>query len=375
MGRPAESQPQRRDVQRAGRGQLLGGGQLCRGRHGFLPVGRAAPTPKALAERLSGGVWTIASTPVVSGATSTTLNDVSCPVAGFCVAIGTASFAAPHPSPESLAETWNGKSWTAQILPAPPGGSGPGLAAVSCPAKGSCVAVGGYISNKSDTTDLLAERLTGSSWSVLRTPVPPHGRSSNANSEFTDVDCPSAAQCDVVGIVGYNDTLQAVFAYALSGSTWTYQRQVNPGPDPGNLEDAVSCSSTSACTSAGAVEVIGEQALAEYWNGTTWVRQATPTPNGRPETMLDDVSCDGGSSCVTVGESWRVDPKNGHLIDPRVMGEVWNGKTWSQSPPVIPAGASVSLGAISCPAPTACIAVGSITKGPAVSTLVESYTG
>jgi hypothetical protein len=255
-------------------------------------------------------------------------------------------------------------------LPSPPGPF-PSLAAVSCAAVGDCLAVGNYVT-KSGKYRLLADRLNGSTWSVLPAPVPPHGGSA---SEFTSVDCPTTTLCEVVGNVAYNDTLQAVFAYGLSGTTWTYQRQVNPGPDPGSADSAVSCSSTIACTSVGSVSIIGELALAEHWDGSAWVRQATPAPVHRPDTALYGVGCNGGSSCVAVGESWRVDPKNGHLVDGRVMGEVWNGTAWSQSPPVVPSGVSAGLQGIWCTSPTACVAVGNTSTTSSESTLVEAYTG
>jgi hypothetical protein len=339
------------------------------------PSGQQIPRQRALAERLTGGRWTILSTPAIGGAASTTLSGVSCPVPAFCAAVGSVQFKAPHSAPESLAETWNGTSWSGTALPAPLGGSDPGLVSVSCVAEGACVAVGNYLNNKTDTVRPLAERLDGSAWSVIPTPIPPHGRGATANSEFTSVACPATALCEVVGIVGYNDTLQGVFGYGLSGSTWTYQRQVNPGPDPGNTDNAVSCSAAGACTSAGQVQIVGEEALAEHWDGSTWVRQVTPAPVNRPDTALYGVSCDGGSSCVAVGESYRVDPKNGHLIDGRVMGEVWNGTTWSQSPPVVPSGVSAGLTGISCPSPTACIAVGDTSTASSTATLAEAYTG
>ena len=103
------------------------------------------------------------------------------------------------------------------------------------------------------------------------------------------------------------------------------------------------------------------------------MRQVIPTQPNRLNNTLIGVSCNGGSSCVSVGESWRQD-SHGHLIDGRVMGDVWNGTAWSQSQPVIPAGESVALSGISCPSPAACIAVGDAFKGPSESTLVEAYT-
>jgi hypothetical protein len=338
------------------------------------PSGGQIPSQRALVEQFSDHVWTMVATPTIHGATSTALIDVSCPAADFCVAVGSAQFAVP-PSPGLLAETWNGTSWIATVLPTPAGGTEPALAAVSCRAQGECVAVGSFIDDRTDTYRPLAERLDGSAWTVVPTPVPPHGGGATGNSEFTDLDCSTAAQCEVVGIVGYNDTLQDVFAYGLRGSTWTYQSQLNPGPDPGNTDNAVSCSSGGACTSVGSVSIVGEFALVEYWNGSAWVRQVTPAPVHRPDDTLSDVSCDGGTSCVAVGESYRVDRTNGHLVDGRVMGEAWNGTTWSQTPPVVPSGLSATLEGISCPLPTACIAVGDASTPSSTSTLVEAFTG
>lgn len=337
------------------------------------PSGKQIPDQVALIERLSDGVWTIARIPTISGATTSVLDGVSCPVAVFCVAIGSVQFAEQHRAAGLLAETWNGRSWNDKALPTPVGGTDPGLAAVSCAATGVCVAVGNYIDNKTDTYRPLAEQLDGSTWSVMPAPVPPHG-SGIGNSEFTGVDCPTIALCEVVGNVGYNDTLQNVFAYSLGGSTWAYQPQVNPEPTPGNTDNAVSCSAADACTSVGSVYVVSEAALAEYWDGSMWVRQVTPAPANRPDNALYDVSCVGGSSCVAVGVSYRVNQTNGHLVAGRVMGEVWNGTSWSQSPPVALNGASVGLTGISCPSPTACIAVGGVSTASSASTLVEAYT-
>lgn len=336
------------------------------------PSGKQIPKQVALIEKLSDGVWTIARVPTISGATTSALEGVSCPAAGFCVAIGSVQFAEPHGAAGLLAETWNGRSWNDEALPTPAGGTDPRLAAVSCAATGVCVAVGNYIDNKTDTYRPLAEKLDESTWSVVPAPVPPHG-SGTGDSEFTGVDCSTTTLCEVVGNVGYNDTLQNVFAYSLSGSTWAYQPQVNPGPTPGNTDDAVSCSAADACTSVGSVYVVSEAALAEYWDGSLWARQATPAPANRPDSALYDVSCDGRSSCVAVGESYRINQTNGHLVDGRVMGEVWNGTSWSQSPPVVLNEASVGLTGISCPSPTACIAVGVASTASSTSTLVESY--
>lgn len=324
----------------------------------------------ALIERLADGTWRIQKTPVVSNATTSSLDGVSCPVADFCVAVGNS-----FPDSAALAETWNGTSWRQASLPTPVGGAEPSLAAVSCAAKARCVAVGNYIDSTTDTYRPLTERLNGRTWSVVPAPG---AIGADADSEFTGVDCSVATSCEAVGNIAYNDVLQKVFAYQLTGSTWTVQRQVNPGPDPGNSDSAVSCSAPDACTSVGSAYVVQEFVLAEYWNGSSWVRQETPAPANRPDNTLYDVSCDGGSSCVAVGESWRVDPENGHLVAPQASAEVWDGTDWSLSKPAIPSGLTIGLAGISCPAPNNCVAVGFASTSRTAdegATLVEMYVG
>lgn len=247
---------------------------------------------------------------------------------------------------------------------------------VSCAAPGTCVAVGDYIDTKTDTkTDTyrtLAERLARNTWSVLSSPDP---KGASGDSELTAVDCTAPSGCEVVGNVGYNDTLQNVFAYGLSGSTWTAQRQVNPGPTPGDTDNGVSCSAADACTSVGSVYVVQESALVEYWNGSKWVQQTTHAPPNRPDDTLYDVSCVGGASCVAIGASQAVNPHNGHLGPSHVMAEVWNGTSWSQSSPRGAKGATMGLTGISCTSPTACIAVGGTSTPTNENTLIEAYKG
>jgi hypothetical protein len=335
------------------------------------PSGHQAARQISLIEKLSNGAWTIESNPTLRGATASPLEGVSCPTSGFCVAVGYVQYTHPHFGLDALAETWNGTTWRKDSLPAPEGGTEASLAEVSCAAKGVCVAVGNYVDTKADTYRPLAERLDGHTWSVMAAPDP---RGASNNSEFTGIDCSTQSSCEAVGDVAYNDTEQNVFAYALSGSTWTYQHQVNPQPTPGDSDNAVSCSGADSCTSVGSTYVVAEYALAEYWNGSTWVRQTTPAPANRPETTLVDVSCVGGMFCVTVGASAAVNQKNGHLRPYHVMAEVWNGTSWSQSPPVGANKSTIGLSGVSCPSPTACVAVGASSTKSSATTLVEDYT-
>ena len=57
----------------------------------------------------------------------------------------------------TLAERWNGASWSIQRTPSPGGKNDSGLDSVSCASKTACTAVGGF-TNHAGTTMALAER-------------------------------------------------------------------------------------------------------------------------------------------------------------------------------------------------------------------------
>src|SRR5262249_44337171 len=92
-----------------------------------------------------------------------------------------------------LAERWDGTSWSLQQAPAPAGSQGAFLAGVSCPSATSCTAVGGYQANSVPRT--LAEAWDGSSWSVQPTANP----AGADESALSAVICRSAGACSAVG--------------------------------------------------------------------------------------------------------------------------------------------------------------------------------
>ncbi len=112
----------------------------------------AAGNQHGLIETLSDGTWSAATAPVVGlyPPTSPTspvvaLADVSCPAVGSCVAVGSYSGESPPPSNyienTGLIETLLNGVWTATSINPPGGGSY--LGTVACPAMGSCVSTGG----------------------------------------------------------------------------------------------------------------------------------------------------------------------------------------------------------------------------------------
>jgi len=109
---------------------------------------------QTLAEQWNGTSWSRLTT-VSPGA----LYGVSCPSTSFCVAVG-------NNGGTTLAEQWNGASWSTMTTTNPGAGR---LHAVSCASITFCVAVGYYYNPSSNTDQTLAEQWDGASWSTMTT--------------------------------------------------------------------------------------------------------------------------------------------------------------------------------------------------------------
>src|SRR5262249_2504885 len=124
-------------------------------------------TPVTLAERWDGSTWTVQTIPTPSGATSISLSGVSCTSATACTAVGDDNI---FGTSVTLAERWDGKTWTIQPTPNPSGATRISLSGVSCTSATACTAVGNYQTSNSPGT--LAERWNGSTWTIQTTPNP-----------------------------------------------------------------------------------------------------------------------------------------------------------------------------------------------------------
>ena len=133
---------------------------------------------------------------------------------------------------------------------------------------------------------------------------------------------------------------------------------------------AVSCTGRSQCTATGMASTRSGKnvkTLAERWNGTTWAVQSTPTPTSRTVlggTLEGGVSCTSATACVAGGFSYS--KKSMHLL-----GEGWNGRTWSTQPDAAQVVAAEPAG-ISCRWAKDCMAVGARLSG---MTLAEHWNG
>jgi hypothetical protein len=318
----------------------------------------------AIAETWNGTNWRARTVPTPSGATDTRLFGISCSKANACTAVG--SYVRGIGGPDlPLAERWNGISWKIQVIASPAGAKSTGLVAVSCSSATACTAVGGY-NDSAGLPKTLAERWNGTSWTIQATPSP-----SSTFALLSGVSCPSATRCTAVG--GYENSAHVTLALAeaWTGTSWAIQATPSPAGATYTFLRSVSCTSVSACTAAGdkGASTASNLTLAERWNGTSWTIQTTPNPSVHNASQLFGVSCSTAVACTATGYH------RNNAGTAQTLAEAWNGATWKiQSVPAASASGS-ELDGVSCSSPTACTAVGWFIKSGSQQTLAERWNG
>lgn len=235
-------------------------------------------------------------------------DSVSCPSAGFCLAVDTQ---------DSSAFLFNGSAWR----PAPPVNdpAKTGMASVSCASPGFCAAV---------DNGSRAFTFNGISWSPATTVDP--------GNQLSTVSCPSASFC---AAVDYGPNV-----VTFNGTSWSKPSAI----DPGSYLQAVSCASASFCVA------VDRRGKAFTFNGSTWSAPASALPNGL--TMGEGgiswpvVSCPASDFCAAV------DGADGNVA-------TFDGRTWA--PPVnidqqaarsVNGPVLVFLMSVSCHSPAFCVA-------------------
>jgi hypothetical protein len=313
----------------------------------------------------SGAGWVIQPTPNPSSQSSE-LFGVSCASAASCVDVGTdTEMGAAVDVP--LAERWNGATWTVTTTPTPVQATGSFLFGVSCTAPTGCTATG-YSTDTFGDQSTLAERWNGTSWTIQATPSP------SGRDILFGVSCTSATACTAVGTSQNALGLEVTLAESWNGTNWAIQPTPNPKGATLSTLAGVSCRSTTpVCTAVGyVINSAGNYvALAERWNGTSWRIQPTPNPSGAKSNTLDAVSCPAASNCTAVGDAAN---SAGAEI---TLAEHWNGTSWTIQPTPSPNGAKFSgLNGISCPSAAACTAPGTyVDSAGADKTLAEYWDG
>lgn len=249
---------------------------------------------QTLAESWNGSEWSITPTPN-SSTSDDYLQGVSCYGQSNCVAVG---YGYPSDVSETLVESWDGNTWS--IVSSPSEADDSYLDGVSCTGSMHCQAVGYYQDDSIDSTQTLAESWNGSSWSITSSPSPGNGN----GTELFGVSCPKVSSCVAVGFYGHT---YRTLVESWNGDTWSVVRSPNPKSLQTELF-GVSCQKSNDCVAVGGyyTRPDREKTLVESWNGSKWSITPSPSPQGtdnvrRPIPELDGVSCSGSTDCVAVG--------------------------------------------------------------------------
>jgi hypothetical protein len=316
---------------------------------GYTDSGNSG-TAATLAESWNGISWSIEPTPNPSTTQSSYLEGVSCTSTKACTAVG-------FSGSTSLAETWNGTSWSIEPTASPHGSEQSDLDGVSCTSATACTAVGSY-ENRAAVVKGLTEVWNGASWSIQPAP----NASGATKDVLAAVSCVSTTACTAVGYFESSASVSATLAETWDGTRWSIKSTPDPS-GPGSALEGVSCTSDTACTAVGFYESSDDVdlTLAEAWNGTSWSIKPTPNPSGATESLLEAVSCFSAAACTAVGSSGSV-----------TLAEAWDGTSWSIDTTLNPSEAGNRLAGASCNSAAGCTAVGDDVGGADTNTLVET---
>lgn len=313
-----------------------------------------------MAETYDGRSWLPETIPASEEGSSLDLASVSCTAANACTAVGTEI--EPEWETELVAAVrWNGSSWSAQATPEPSPSLGSRLEGVSCWSSSGCIAVGTNSVEAPASSQAIAMIWNGTEWKAQTVPNPVGG----TLTELHSVSCTSSSFCIAVGnytVGGKNVPLAEVW----NGTEWKVQTTPNPPVLEANPVQAkgVSCVSSSFCEMVG--YYVGEsgkfEPFAETWNGTEWKLQAVTPPTGFKRAELLGVSCTATNSCHAVGTY------NDSANNPKTLATSWNGTSWLVTESATPSGAtSVRLAGASCVAANDCHAVGAYNGNTALT--------
>jgi len=287
-----------------------------------------------MADAATGAGWSITPTPQTSNRQG--LNDVSCPSATSCFAVGGSDG-------KALIQKWSVDHWNVMAgatLPANTTYSS--LYAVDCPSADSCFAVG---TDNSRKTFIL--KWSVDHWNVVvRSPI----RQGTTSVNLFGISCPGTNSCFAVG--ADDPPRYGTLILHWNGHDWAVQSSPNPGP--GTRLYAVSCPGRWHCYAVGRYGSPSARTLAVHWNGLQWTTKASPNHAGSRLSYLTGVSCPSLQSCFAVGTTELSE------LGATVYGtliERWNGTSWNIMNAPSPRQGMI-LNAVSCPSPDSCFAVG-----------------
>ena len=321
----------------------------------------------------SGGVWTWTTEAVIApdpeGAGN--LTNISCPTSTMCIAVGNDDYNLGH----TTVGTYSGGSWTWTAEAIIPSGStgGADIYGISCPDSTTCVAVGIDYSGQGVTS---SGTYSGGGWTW--TPETTVTSDSSGTGFLTAVSCPTPTLCIGIGFDANDESVSTVGTY--SGGSWTWTTEAISGVT--NLNDnplfelGIDCYDSSDCVMAGGATPY--QGVVNYGTilsgNISWNSQISIPLDSTGNGSVSAVGCPTSTTCIAIqSENESAGEGTGSVYS---IGSL-SGGTWAWTPdtPIVGDGSGVySLGGVSCPTSTTCIAVGDDNNSQGFYT-VGTYSG
>lgn len=269
---------------------------------------------------------------------------------------------------DTLAEHWNGTSWSIVPTPNPNPVTHPPFAeldSVAATASNDVWAVGAYYNNYGAQATLI-EHYDGTSWSIIPSP-----NMSLTGDELYSVAAISKSDAWAVGIfdgVVNSEVTPQTYTLHWNGTQWNAISSPNEANSSNELESIGAVSSTDvwAVGSWGPVSGNGGGALIEHWNGSQW--SILPAPMATPSPGLTAMAVVSASNVWAVGAAAASGQE-------RTAYEQWNGSRWTIVPSPSPTIAYLD-GVAAIPGNLQLWAVGytAIASTITYATLIEQYT-
>jgi putative cell wall-binding protein len=241
---------------------------------------------------------------------------------------------------------------------APPQGGFGALGAVSCPALGTCIAVGGNEVQVNTEGEALAATLSNGAWSSVPLPLPANAQTAVTSApDMSSIVCTSAQACVAVGTY----LAQLDGEEQEEGLVETEQAGTWQVVSTGTLAlSAIACRSSDGCTAAG-VQYSGSGAapVVATQSGSSWVPSPVSLPSDSAGFQgFTGIACPASGSCIAVGFYANSSGSNYPVLATQSDGS-WQGV--SVAPPE--GSSSGALTGISCPTSGLCTAVGTSDVG------------
>src|SRR5581483_4203047 len=242
---------------------------------------------------------------------------------------------------------------------------------VSCPAPGSCVAVGFYtrgtgVGGGGGPSSALVVPESGGTWSAGLAATPPATASATGSVALSRVACASSGNCVAVGYYLDQFIGERALLVTESGGTWargtTAPNLSAPGPDGAS---SVACVPNGSCSVSGFgqdpqnhVQAITYSQTSSGWSPATEI----PAPAGaatNPQVTSSLISCPASGAC-TGGWPYTDSSGAGQLMLANQSGGTWQASTELSLPSTASTtNPKVGLAGLTCAAAGDCVAIGS----------------